>query len=141
MKKQLFSFLGMLGLLMVAGSAFAQNIHVRANIPFSFNVDKDTLPAGQYEVREISWAGGSALAITNWQAKAGKMFLTHPVSPSTAYADKTKLVFKRYGDQYFLSQIWIANSDTGRELPRNARERELALGNVPAKVVVMAELH
>ena len=139
MKKQVLRFLGMLGLLMGAASAFAQNINVRANIPFSFNVSKDTLPAGQYEVRTISSSGSHVLLINNREAKTGEMFLAHAVSTSQAQAGKGKLVFKRYGDQYFLSQIWLADSDTGRELPISPRERELALGHAPAKAVVMAE--
>jgi hypothetical protein len=143
MKKQLLSFLGTLGLLMVAASAFAQNIHVRANVPFSFSIDKGTLPAGQYEIRAIDAAGGHVLAINNGEAKMGRMFLTNPVSraASLAYPENAKLVFKRYGDQYFLSQIWVPGSNTGRELPTSVREAELARGLTPAKVVVLAGLH
>ena len=138
MKKQLVNYLGVLGLLMVAGSAFAQSINVRANIPFNFNVGKDTLPAGQYEVRTISSSSG-ALLINNWKAKRSEMFVTYGISTSHAQGEEGKLVFKRYGDQYFLSQIWVDSSDTGRELPISPRERELALGHAPAKAVVVAE--
>jgi len=141
MKKQALRFLCVLGLLMVAGSAFAQDVILRANIPFSFKVNKGTLPAGQYEVRTISSAGGShELLINNRAAKTGEMFPTHAVIASHAQADKAKLVFKRYGDQYFLSQIWLDDSVTGRELPQNARERELVASYAPARVVVMADL-
>ena len=140
MKKQVLRFLGVLGLLMVAGSAFAQNINVRANIPFSFKVSKDTLPAGQYEVRTISSSGSHVLLINNREAGRGEMFLTHAVTTSHAQADKGKLVFKRYGDQYFLSQIWLPDNETGRELPQSARERELVAGYAPTKVVVTAGL-
>lgn len=139
MKQQVLRFLGVLGLLLVAGSAFAQNIIVRADVPFSFNVNKDTLPAGQYEIRTISPSGSHVLLINNREAKTGETFLTHAVSASQAQAGKGKLVFKRYGDRYFLSQIWLADTDTGRELPISPRERELALGHAPAKAVVMAK--
>ena len=133
MKKQVLSLLGVLGLLMIAGSAFAQN-NLRANIPFSFHVNKDTLPAGQYEVRTISPSG--ALLLNNREAKTSDMFVTYAVSSPLA-PDKARLVFKRYGDQYFLSQIWGIASV--RELPISPREKELALGHAPTKAVVMAE--
>ena len=139
MKKQLLSVLVVLGLVVVAGSAFAQSVTVRANIPFSVSLNKETLPAGQYEIRALESAGSHALAISNPEAKIGKMFLTNPVSSRVGTSDKGKLVFKRYGDHYFLSQIWPAGSDTGRELPRSAHEAELALDYAPAKVVVMAD--
>jgi hypothetical protein len=35
------------------------------------------------------------------------------------------LVFHRYGDEYFLSEIWPAGSSTGRGLPKSRAEREL----------------
>ena len=139
MKKQLLSFVGMLGLLMVAESAFAQHVHVRANIPFNFTINKNTLPAGQYDVREIDSAGGHVLAIQSGEGKMGQMFLTNAVSAS-ASPNKTKLVFTRYGDQYFLSQIWLEGSDIGRELPKSAREAELARASATKKVVVAAAL-
>ena len=74
MKKQLLSFLWVLGVLMAAESAFAQVVHVRANIPFSFCVDKDTLPAGQYEIHAVDRAGSHVLAINNREGKMGQMF-------------------------------------------------------------------
>ena len=41
-------------------------------------------------------------------------------------SDVGKLVFNRYGDQYFLSKIWPPSSDTGRELTKSSLEREVA---------------
>jgi hypothetical protein len=42
-------------------------------------------------------------------------------------------VFNRYGDQYFLSQVWIAGSDTGRDLFQSRNERSLAKESKLAK--------
>ena len=39
--------------------------------------------------------------------------------------DKARLVFHRYGNEYFLSEIWPAGGATGRELPKSRPEREL----------------
>lgn len=143
MKKQLFSILGMLCLLIVAPSAFAQSINVLANVPFSFSIDKSTLPAGEYQIRAVDGSGGHVLAIQNREANMGRMFLTNYVSrpASPASSQTAKLVFKRYGDEYFLSQIWTVDNDTGRELPTSAHEKELARGLTGTKVLVSAELH
>ena len=37
-----------------------------------------------------------------------------------------KLVFNKYGDEYFLSQIWKAGSNRGNELRKSRREAEVA---------------
>jgi hypothetical protein len=41
-------------------------------------------------------------------------------------ANKTKLVFNRYGKQYFLSQIWVEGANCGRQLLKSNREKEVA---------------
>ena len=39
--------------------------------------------------------------------------------------DKGKLVFHRYGDQYFLSEVWPAGATTGRVIAKSRAESEL----------------
>lgn len=41
-------------------------------------------------------------------------------------SDKDKLVFHRYGNQYFLSQFWIHGSSVGFELPKSKAERQIS---------------
>ena len=53
MKRQAFSLFGLLSLLLVAGSAIVQTVHVRANVPFSFAVGDKTFPAGMYEIGTV----------------------------------------------------------------------------------------
>jgi len=53
---------------------------------------------------------------------------------------KTKLVFSRYGDQYFLSQIWMAGNEAGYQLPKSRREVEVAWNDTAETVMVLAEL-
>jgi hypothetical protein len=42
--------------------------------------------------------------------------------------NKTELVFNKVGDQYFLSQIWVAGSAAGNEVPKSRMEKRLAKG-------------
>ncbi|MBV9340819.1 MAG: hypothetical protein JO159_08005 [Acidobacteria bacterium] len=138
MKKQALCTLSVLTLLVAAGSAFAQNVHVRANVPFDFIVDKTKLAAGQYEISTLN-TGIDRTLLLSCDGKALRMINVNSVS-SNQPSSETKLVFQRYGDRYFLSQIWVAGRDVGRELPRSAQEAEMALGYSPAKVYVLAEL-
>ena len=51
--------------------------------------------------------------------------ITRPTRASEVQGE-SRLVFNRYGDQYFLSQVWMAGSDTGRDLFQSRNERNLA---------------
>jgi hypothetical protein len=137
MKNQMFALIG-LGLLLATASAYAQTGVVKANVPFNFIVNKTELPAGQYRIQPMGVAA-SAMAIESSDRKVVTAFL--PNACSSPQAQKTtKLVFHRYGTQYFLAQIWTAGNDRGKELPASRLETEVA-GNYPAQsVVVVATL-
>jgi hypothetical protein len=56
---------------------------------------------------------------------------------------ESKLVFNRYGNRYFLSQVWTAGSIRGRQLPISPREKEmpqLARNETKAEVTLVARL-
>ena len=53
MKRQAISLVSLLSLLLVAGSAIAQTVHVSADIPFNFVVGSKTYPAGAYSVKTM----------------------------------------------------------------------------------------
>ena len=54
----------------------------------------------------------------------------------------TKLVFNRYGDQFFLSQVWMAGRTDGQELIKTRRERllqrEIARGSGKPETISIA---
>jgi hypothetical protein len=53
-------------------------------------------------------------------------------------SDVGKLVFNRYGDNYFLSRIWEPSSITGRQLPKSRLEREVAVNFALGQTTVAA---
>ena len=125
MKRQAFSLVSLLSLLLVAGSAIAQTVHVRANIPFNFAVGNKTFPAGTYDVGTINHRDDKTLLL---QARNGNesMMVGSNAAESLVPANKTKLVFNQYGNRYFLSQIWVNGETRGRQLPKTSREKEMA---------------
>ena len=125
MKRQAFSLVSLLSLLLVAGSAIAQTVHVRADIPFSFAVGSTAFPAGTYDVRTIDYQNGRTLLLQAQDGKEG-MIVVSNAAVNLNPADKTKLIFNRYGDRYFLSQIWVAGETSGHQLLKTSREKELA---------------
>jgi hypothetical protein len=137
MKSQLFALIG-LGLLLATASAYAQTGVVKANVPFNFIVNKNQLPAGEYRIQPVG-VNATAMTIQSPDGNVIQMFL--PNSCSSREAQKTtKLVFHRYGAQYFLAQIWKSGNDRGQELPVSDRESEVALDFRAQSVVVVATL-
>jgi hypothetical protein len=138
MKNQLFALIG-LGLLLATASAYAQTGVVKANVPFNFIVEKTQIPAGEYLIQSVTQSG-VAMSIESLDRKLVKLILPNTCE-STQAQEKTKLVFHRYGDQYFLAQIWTEGNERGRELPKTRRESEVAMSYPAAQdVVVVATL-
>ena len=125
MKKQGLSLVGVLSLLLVAGSALAQTHAIGADVPFSFTVNQTTMPAGQYTISPLG-NGTNVLVIQSSDTQAIKLVNANRAASSKA-ADRTKLVFHCYeGDHCFLYQLWVGGMSRGQELPRSAAEREIA---------------
>jgi hypothetical protein len=134
MKKQLFALLG-LGLLFTTASAYAQTVALKANVPFNFIVTGKTLPAGEYDIQSLS--GNERVLVIRGAEASPKMVMASPCE-SVRPSDKTKLIFHRYGDRYFLSQIWTAGNSSGTELPQSRREAEVAMDFPMQQVVLIA---
>ncbi len=123
---RLFATLGVFAMLMASVPVRAQSTTVvgRVNIPFSFIINNRTIPAGEYTIERPLQGTDQAILIRRGDGRAIGMFLTHSVQTS-ASSDLGKLVFHRYGDQYFLSQVWTGGDNVGLELTRSRRERVL----------------
>jgi hypothetical protein len=133
-KQNLFPLLAMLLLAMGLASAQIGQQAVKARIPFDFTAGNKALPAGQYRVAAISAlgtlsviGGGSELAMVN----------SHAVQANAA-PTSTKHIFRCYGDQYFLYQVWVQGESRGRELPQTKVEKELASNARSSTVAVLA---
>lgn len=114
---------GCLCLAVLLPSAFAQNQAINVDLPFAFQVNNKQFPAGKYRVS--AGPGQSALLLRSDDRKQAMYSLTLSVE-SGKVREQPTMVFHRYGDRYFLSQIWMGGSNTGRGLATGAAERETA---------------
>lgn len=114
------------------GVAMGQTIQgdVVVDVPFAFSVAGQQLPAGHYIVK----AKDEFIRIFNAN-KQGAFVPTHSALRSAS--DKSKLVFHRYGDTYFLSGVWVKGNNTGKELYRSKAERELAAHQAEMELAVV----
>ena len=115
MKRTLLRVTVTLAMVMVVASvsAFGQGKLKRQSfaIPFAFSVGNRVLPAGEYRVISES-------EFIRIQSKDGKHnIVALPVRAVGTNAVKVELTFQRYGDDYQLSQVWLADG-IGREFKR-----------------------
>jgi len=95
---------------------------VTVQVPFGFHAGAATLPAGQYTVATELRSGLVKLSSADFKSNA--LVLSRAITPKTT-SDEGKLIFNRYGNEYFLSRIWAYGVD-GRELPKTKLEKESA---------------
>jgi hypothetical protein len=122
------SLLAVMIVIAASVSANAQSLNYRltANIPFDFSVAGQKLPAGKYWINRAPLSNGDTIVqIRSTDGHSNVTRLTIPVFAGNP-AKNSALVFNRYGDEYFLSEIWPAGGVTGREVPKSRAERELA---------------
>ena len=122
----------------------AQSTGVRADVPFDFIVGDRTLPAGKISVHAASTSNAGPLSITNYD-KGQSTFRMSQLLRGPNTPEQGKLVFHRYGNQYFLAEVWIPGSATlGLTKSRSERavEREIKLSknSKPELVSVFADM-
>jgi hypothetical protein len=106
------SSLLVLSLLLTVAGAHAQSA-ARANVPFAFRND----------------AGSNVVTVRNVQTGTSVLAMGRRESPSK----KTdKLIFHRYGSQYFLTAILGSRGNDGMVLPATKQEKEFQVAHAPA---------
>jgi hypothetical protein len=111
-----------LALVSAVASAYGQsNSTAKADIPFEFVAGSRTLAAGNYQVSSAT-AGGEVVRIRGMETAQTAHSLTMGLMRG-APAENGKLVFRRYGNKYFLAEIWNAGETSGRELLKSKEER------------------
>ena len=127
--------------LLAALAAMAQGPsgNVLVNVPFAFVIDGHHMQPGRYVV---SKAANGVLYIHDMDVADNQMFLSvHSIESRTP--KDAKLVFHRYGDTYFLAEVWSGNSNNiGSELIKSKAEKEILSGrlNGPRPKAEVAEV-
>ena len=134
-----------LAVVMLAG-VLATNAHAQsnspqrivANIPFTFNVGKTSLPAGRYTITVVNPASDRPiLQVRSANGRSSAMILTKGVIGDVS--EKSKLVFERDGDRYYFAQAQMAGDSTSLATPRAKTHTSAkpSLGNIAKKNTVV----
>jgi hypothetical protein len=139
MKKMISRTIAIIGLLFalaVVGVQAQTPSRAEASVPFDFTAGRATLKAGSYSIKRL----GNSLSIRTIDGKKTVLVNAPLAIGSRDQNGGARLVFNRYGDLYFLSQVWLT-VDSGRQLfpsesESRAREFQLSKGVKPERVEV-----
>ena len=115
---------GLLVLLTFTSALAQSDRQTIIHIPFNFTVGEKVFSAGEYVIAPNRRDSTTVWVIRHKDGSGATFVLTRPVY-SVDPQEKTKLVFHRYEDLYFLSEVWTAGSETGREIQISDREKTL----------------
>ncbi len=107
----------------------------RVDIPFAFMVGSTHLPAGYYYVYHPG--DPYLIVIERDDGRARAMAYVHPADTNSDDSS-TKLVFNKYGEQYFLAQVWNERDQQVHHCFKCPMERELLAKTAKSEVVVVA---
>jgi hypothetical protein len=77
------------------------------NVPFTFHIDRQEMPAGLYRIDHVS----STLFVLHGADRSGTV-LTHPTADKKVSA-QGHVIFHRIGGTYFLGGLWSAGDTFG----------------------------
>ncbi|MBI3421656.1 MAG: hypothetical protein HY011_01835 [Acidobacteria bacterium] len=125
MKKQLVK-LALLGAMVFMASASTLAVplisfRIQAKVPFDFHIGNKKFPKGEYIIESVSETG--VMRISNNKGKKAINFTA--VRDKENKKMKSRLSFRRYGDQYFLRKVWDGQ-DIIYELSRSSAEKKVA---------------
>ena len=126
-------------LLFTAATLFAQTESQRlmkVNVPFTFAVENHSLPAGEYLV--LTMTPERSIRIVSVDGKHSAIVNTLP-NYAKSPSETSRLVFHKYGNEYFLTQVWTGGQNVARNPLSGKRAMEIASsGGMPETFTVIA---
>jgi len=127
LKKKAIKAFGLLSLLLSISTFYVyaqgQTLIRKVKIPFGFSVGDKTFPAGVYSVTRVN-QDNIMLRLSSDDGGESINIITSPVQ-AKEYPNTGKLIFHRYGETYFLSQVWESDEIQGRQLVKSRAERSV----------------
>ena len=124
-----------IGLLTIASlatctGAIAQQPALKANIPFDFTVGNTWMPAGEYTI--------SSPLRQVVQLRSADLAKTATIVSSQSFNESSsgsKLVFDKYGDQYFLHRVLCPSvTSLNLDVPQGKAEKQARSRSLEAKL-------
>lgn len=103
---------------------------------FDFHVGEKKLSAGKYKIKQISAKTFSLQSVDEKES----VIINAPLTAGNVADGKTeKVIFHRYGDNYFLTEIWSSRDAEGRGLFKSKAEKAAENKNKIAEIKTAPE--
>ncbi len=112
----------------------AQELNMHAVVPFAWQVNGHQLNAGDYQVTNN---GASPIVTVRDNKNGNGMYLQ--IIRGAGHNTANRLVFHRYGDQYFLAEI-VSRDSTVSKVPVSKAERAVQSEQPREMAIVSVEL-
>lgn len=123
--------LSLLIALVFALTFYASNVHAQivgeleATIPFQFHAGNAKLPAGKYFVRMLDDSDLRVMEIRSADGKTSALFEVQQSDANSTPA-KSELIFNKYGDHYFLAELFDEGNPSGSRVPKSRYEEKIS---------------
>jgi hypothetical protein len=115
---------------LVASAQVSHKGAIAGQVPFEFVVGDRVVPAGKCIIQAAPTAADTIL-IRNDDASVS-LFSALTFGEARQIPETHELVFHKYGDRYFLSEIRVAGNRVVYEVPQSRQEAELRVKNQPS---------
>ena len=116
--------------LAMAGTSFAQSNGVQATVPFDFTMGTKLLPSGTYTIAPLS-GNASVIVIRSHDKPIAALSVVNQDDHKSPNGGK--LLFHKYGGQYFLSEILCDQAGMNVELSPSKTEKRAQLQQATLK--------
>lgn len=108
------------------------HLRLRFQVPFSFSVNNETFTPGEYEFTQESVL---LLKVANVKSNDSAYASVYPAQSRREGNGQVRLVFHRYGSQYFLVAVSDGRWESTYDFKTSADEKQMAQAN-PGKPIL-----
>ena len=120
-----FAFTLIVGLAMYPTKAHAQIMgQFEVSVPFEFHVGNSKLPAGKYVIHTLDDSGLTVMEISSADGSTSVLFDVRSVEADSVPA-RNELIFNKYGNRYFLAQLFDEGNRNGDEVVASRDEKKI----------------
>ena len=121
MRFVLVALMAVMGATLVAPAYAQSGSSVKAEIPFDFSVGGTLLKAGSYQIEGLR----SGILVFNGNEGQDHQFVLTVGADAANQGNHPKLVFARYGNEVFLSRVFLSGDNDYRQVLPSKREKNL----------------
>lgn len=110
---------------------------LEATIPFQFHAGDTKLPPGKYVIHPLDNTDLTIMEISSEDGSTSALFEVSDTEANTAPA-KTELIFNKYGDRYFLANVFDESNRNGSAVRESRYEKKVSQAAAEAQAHVPA---